>query len=549
MNNRLQNNECIENIPKANWLNIIPDLNDKDVLKVGTERIDNIMAIVYFNPKSVSCIGSPSMKTKAFSIHCYESFDDVPKKVYDLIIFDEPLRLASFKSLLRVKELFIRISQILRDDGILLLCFPNDLVLTLKYRYWIKRILPSIRFNSSKFYFCKPSVEQPKIIFPYFRKTKWLIDSVPNINESPFNIRHKIKNILKRITKIYNPFWGLILVTGKSVHGTISNETLLKITETAPLHEKNNGSNNKEFLIAFTAKAVKQNVLFYNPLEGNLRFIAKIGFPACSKMGNVKEEYENLLLLSDCETLLDEQNINIPAPLEFLSLEQKEIASQSAVRGERYALKIRKLMHKKNQKAVLKTIEELIDVQIYIQRICTSRIIKPVRWIKKYYLDNYLGIPLGWQRDDMSLVSDHIQHGDFTLVNIYRDFYTNKWGIIDWEWMAKGYPPLFDFFSIITSIRFINDKEAAGNAIDRDHISFIHTYFCKNWFSDHLNNLAAFYCDYFKFDKRHIFGYFTAFLLLQCNKYKLIRKSHPYLIRYEKMIQYSIKNKNSFVLT
>lgn len=55
------------NISQANWMNLVPDLYNKDVLKVGTERIDNIMAIVYFEPKTLSCIGYPNVKIEKVS--------------------------------------------------------------------------------------------------------------------------------------------------------------------------------------------------------------------------------------------------------------------------------------------------------------------------------------------------------------------------------------------------------------------------------------------------------------------------------------------------
>jgi hypothetical protein len=538
---------------QTNWLNLLPDIYNKKVLKIGTQKIGNIIAIAYFNPESLTCVGSNVIKTKNLSIKYYQKIDDLPPTAFDVIIFDEPKYLTSFDSFSSIKGLLIKASQILKDEGILLLCFPENPMLSLKYRYWIKKIFPYTAFSCSNFFFCDPSAEYPSLIIPYAKKTRCMAGTFPNIQDRAFatvqRIKNMFKNIILRTTKIYYPFGGLILIAGKSIQGITNNETLLEISRTIPLGQSWHERNSKNLFMTFMAKKAKHIVFIHDPITLELRSVVKIGIPSANHMGRVREEHQSLQVLSYCKSLLEKGHITIPAPLAFVSSAQKEIGVQSVVPGTASDWMIRQFIRRKQRNAVLNVLDELTNIQIHLQETCTRRITNFTRYIDKAYFVNYLNLPLDCKTDDIALQTNDIQHGDFTLINIYRDSRASKWGILDWEWMARGYPPLFDLFSLSTSIPFKESRNTHDNELDNSYLSFIDTYFYKSWFSNHLRSIVSSYCDYFHYDKQFIFSYFIAHLLLQCNKYRLFYNSPKYQQLFEKMLRYSIRHKGEFALS
>jgi hypothetical protein len=549
MNKTLNTCDTI-NISQVYWLNLIPNLYNKDVLKVGTERTDNIMTIVHFDPKTLSCIGQPDVRTEDASIKYYETIDEVPSRVFDLIIFDEPKYLTSFKSFLSIKKMLLKISLLLRDEGILLLCFPDSHIQSLKYRYWIKKALSHTGFNCENYFFCTPTAEHPLHIIPYSEDSEWLVADLPNFNDKTITFKKKIKRVIKKkvfkTMGMYNPFRGLMLITGKSAKDMVYNEYILKIAKACLFNGK---EKIKPFIILGVRGCVfRQYFFIYNAFKRKLLLIGKTGFEALDKTGDIRQEYENLTTLSKHKILFNERNIEVPTPILFESDSKRYFAVQSAVPGISVGKILRKYILQDNRKAAIKVLGELINILIFIQNVCTKRAINSTPRVKNDYFDNYVDIHNDWDKDDHNIYSNNVQHGDFTIGNIYIDTSTNKWGIIDWEDMAKGYPHLFDIFSLFTSIQFINEDVGTDNNVEYLYLSFIHTYFCENWFSNHLKSLVDFYCNSFQLDNRYIFHNLIAYLLFQRNKYKLIFKEINTQKLYEKMLHYSIKNEKDFVL-
>lgn len=77
-----------------------------------------------------------------------------------------------------------------------------------------------------------------------------------------------------------------------------------------------------------------------------------------------------------------------------------------------------------------------------------------------------------------------IQHGDFISDNIFIHEPSERIAVVDWDDLAIGYPPLFDFFCAVTSLYYYPEEARIPKGQTADLLSFIHTYFKKNWFSD-----------------------------------------------------------------
>jgi SAM-dependent methyltransferase len=78
-----------------------------------------------------------------------------------------------------------------------------------------------------------------------------------------------------------------------------------------------------------------------------------------------------------------------------------------------------------------------------------------------------------------------IQHGDFFPENIFVAADSRGIMVVDWDDLGSGYPPLFDFFCLITGFYYAG---SSGRATEAQ--SFRHTYLHRNWFSDVVRDHA-----------------------------------------------------------
>ena len=103
----------ISNVSKANWLNLLPDLQRKKVLKIGTDSIDIIKTISCNNVASLSCIGVARIELQDIVNKFYQNEKNIGEK-FDVVIFDEVTskdpanKVTDF--LYRIKDLLMRLA-------------------------------------------------------------------------------------------------------------------------------------------------------------------------------------------------------------------------------------------------------------------------------------------------------------------------------------------------------------------------------------------------------------------------------------------------------
>ena len=74
---------------QANWIHLLPTLKGKNVLKIGSDRTENINAILSFGCSSLSILGQKTDHSNNNNIHFHHSFDNLSPETFDIIIADE----------------------------------------------------------------------------------------------------------------------------------------------------------------------------------------------------------------------------------------------------------------------------------------------------------------------------------------------------------------------------------------------------------------------------------------------------------------------------
>jgi len=78
--------------------------------------------------------------------------------------------------------------------------------------------------------------------------------------------------------------------------------------------------------------------------------------------------------------------------------------------------------------------------------------------------------------------ADSVQHGDFTVENVFLDR-AGKLTVIDWEHLFRGGSPLHDLFSLFISL-ILGDRAPAGGAESSSLFQFEAAFFGNSWWAD-----------------------------------------------------------------
>ena len=135
-------------------------------------------------------------------------------------------------------------------------------------------------------------------------------------------------------------------------------------------------------------------------------------------------------------------------------------------------------------------------------------------------------IPLGWllAPDGDSAVADGsipehfsgVQHGDFYPENIFIDETSGHISVIDWDDCGTGYPPLFDWFCLVTGLYYYTERVPRFAARQTaEFSSFRQTYFAASWFSDLILSLSHRLCQSLRLDSARLSDYFRSYIIVR----------------------------------
>jgi SAM-dependent methyltransferase len=108
------------------------------------------------------------------------------------------------------------------------------------------------------------------------------------------------------------------------------------------------------------------------------------------------------------------------------------------------------------------------------------------------------------------------QHGDFNPENIFIDEDSQQLCVIDWDSCATGYPPLFDWFCLVTGLYYTHERVRGlprGQTVDA--ISFRQTYFEASWFSEVIRSLSHRLCERLGLDSARLLDYFLLYIVVR----------------------------------
>jgi SAM-dependent methyltransferase len=109
-----------------------------------------------------------------------------------------------------------------------------------------------------------------------------------------------------------------------------------------------------------------------------------------------------------------------------------------------------------------------------------------------------------------------VQHGDLFPGNIFVDDAHGHVSVIDWDGLAVGYPPLFDYFCAVTQLVHPPRRSWRSRQVVVPYDEFLAFAFCEvNWFSALVLEWAKATCSALGFQASNLPGYFLQHLAVR----------------------------------
>jgi hypothetical protein len=112
------------------------------------------------------------------------------------------------------------------------------------------------------------------------------------------------------------------------------------------------------------------------------------------------------------------------------------------------------------------------------------------------------------------------QHGDFYPENVFLAEESQHITVIDWDTCAAGYPPLFDWFCLVTGLHYTHQAVGGlprGQTVEPS--SFRQTYFEVSWFSELVVSMSHRLCDCLALKHSNLLDYFRSFIVVRYRQF------------------------------
>ena len=530
---------------KTNWLNILPLMQDLNVLHIGRDQVRR--ALIMSGCASVISLKNRGQEDDP-TLRDFSDLCTFENGSFDVCIVDDMESLSLNKDKMSFSGMQRTISRLLKNEGVLLIGFLKG------PRQFSKKLVTAPLLKASGYqkvlwFLCMPSFEEPNEIYPATQGKRQIRRDLKPTSPDGTNLKQAMKYLAKillaRISAKHNPLWGTMLMAfkQKSVypgHGTVAdseyNKTGIK------------GSELNKYTVWYAKQnSGKQVGLVYKPGHKSQELVAvckvcNFPFPRSSM---IKREYHILRLLSNHVDTLEKQNIVVPLPLFFKTNGVYSFSIETSVSGTPLSEMKGEVW---TEEFMEKTVKKLLLVQLHIQQSLAQYLKEQIPRLDSKYFTNTTDASYYYFNDAQRLdgYQRFVQHGDFTDVNILYNSASQSWGIIDWEWTSTGFPPLFDVFHLFFSFRFTQNANRPTNLLDSYYRSFIDTFFCENWFSAYIRGYVYWYCEQIDISTRFVFEYFMDFLLFLYNKYKIDYKLPEYEEMHRSMLLYALEHRNKF---
>ena len=401
----------------------------------------------------------------------------------------------------------------------------------------LRKLLSEAGFQSVAFYWADPGYNEPYSLVPLEQKrlvNERLLDTLNHPGALKGNRWRKgVKKVLANLGIFPWLVPDFVVVARKGDHQEpVDNELYRRELEAREKGEKKSGRGEEKFALCASTHSFqsKVTVTARDRVSGRHLLVAKVHLPAPRPASNAEREFINLRQVSEQLNTRPDLLIGVPRPIRSFrrgkTLYYLEAAAQGTqlsrlVREPRYFHDLgmverdfgRVVEASLQMTAALESVAGLCSIDPTYYELPPDEPISPELCGRIEEVRYFRGAP------GVSRVSC-VQHGDFSVENVFLDRKTGRIEIIDWTDAGKGFPPLYDIFLLFCSSGYLHDSDGGRRVLTDDEFwmaSFEDLFLSEHGMAVMVRRLLSAACDRLKIRPGQLRALLVEFLIIQMN--------------------------------
>lgn len=289
--------------------------------------------------------------------------------------------------------------------------------------------------------------------------------------------------------------------------------------------------------------------------SGKIAKIAKISTAAVGSADILKREYQNLSIVYAALNKQASPSFVVSEPQGSVAKGPFTITLESPVAGvplSRLALSLPQgkrvaflAQFLPSCLAATKQVAEMLDKTAGITSEASSKV-QPFR-VQSANTPEAVQEHVPSQQETRRCYSRFVQHGDFTLENIFWDASSSTLSVIDWRDLRRGLPPLYDVVTLLISVLPLLPENRGESlaGVDGLQARFIQSFFGKGPMAGLVRQAIQKTCENAGIPPQHAWEMFLDSLLLRVSHYRSI--GNPLAENHSRFLQFALQNRPKFV--
>ncbi|PYX94857.1 MAG: hypothetical protein DMG71_11265, partial [Acidobacteria bacterium] len=412
----------------------------------------------------------------------------------------------------------------------------------------LRKLLSEAGFQSVVFYWADPGYNEPYSLVP--------LDSPQLVKERLLEtLNHPgalkgnkwRKNVKRTLAKLGIFPWFIpdfvVLARKGYQQESIDDELYRRELESRGQNDKGPAREQKLALCVYTHPFhSKVTVTARDHVSGRHLLVAKVHLPAPRPASNTEREFVNLSLVSEHLNTRPDLLISVPRPIRSFRRGKTLYNLEAAAHGTQFSRLVREPRYFDDlgrvERDFGRVVEASLQVTAALESLAALSSIDPTC----YELPSDETSPpelcrrveeLRYFRgsSDNSRVS-FVQHGDFSVENVFLDRETGRIEIIDWTDAGRGFPPLYDIFLLFCSSAYLQNSHNRRRVLTHDEFwmaSFEDLFLSERKMALVVRRLLLAACDRLKIPPEQLRALLVEFLIIRMNFCRL--HSNPTLQR------------------
>ena len=377
-----------------------------------------------------------------------------------------------------------------------------------------KKLLGRCGFRNASFYWADPGYNQPYHLIPLQTETiKYHLEMSLSQSHSPRSRwRRRAKQIFCQLglMRAFVPEFLIIARKEKEEHTRQGNGLEQSFWRHLPADTR---LKHPIFTLSTSPFREKSLIRAFESGGDNPEFVIKAAWPERHSHESLEPELDRVNLIRSVLQSKQVARLCVPSPLSSFTRGECRYFAEAIATGRQVSEVFSEQSRARTLSSMRPTLLRCIEAAGEIAAALRGQ--EEVELINPAWLEVPLS-PSGIRPKELA-DSACVQHGDYTIENIFIELNTGTLTIIDWEHLSRGLPALYDTFSLLLSSLPVIEVQNSSDAKNLLEAQFLTAFFGNNESATLMRDLLLSACAQFAIPKEQAFAQFVAFLTIRSN--------------------------------